>query len=118
MDANEGLPAGPTPSLCGDSLQGLQGRPGSLPEPAWKDLGSHAGDLHREPRVETSYPARSSAALNWSEVTWLLRSGHTTRPDRSGVTVTPAISTRHQRATSRSSSEYTRNWSGAVAPTT
>ena len=33
---NEGLPAGPTPSLCGDSLQGLQGRPESLPEPARK----------------------------------------------------------------------------------
>ena len=30
----------------------------------------------------------------------------------------PGVSTRRQQATSRSSSEYKRNWSGAVAPTT
>ncbi len=52
-------------------LQGLQGRPESLPEPAWTDLGSHAGTLHREPPVENSY---------WSEVMWVPCSG-TTRPD-------------------------------------
>ena len=38
-----------------------------------RDLGPHAGDLHREPRVETSYPGShlGEGALNWSEVTWL-----------------------------------------------
>ena len=45
--------ASPTPSLCGDSLQGLQGRLESLPQPARK--GPHAGALHREPRIETCY---------------------------------------------------------------
>ncbi len=89
----EGLPAGPTPSLCGDSLQRLQGRPESLPDPAWTDLDSHAGDLHRERPVETSY---------WSEVTWVPCSGPT-RPliRRYGDS---GVSTRRQRATSRSSS--------------
>ena len=37
--------AGLTPGIVGASGTGA----------AWTDLGSHAGDLHREPPVETSY---------------------------------------------------------------
>ena len=108
MDATEGLPAGPTPSLCGDSLQGLQGRPESLPEPAWTELGSHAGDLHRESPVETSLLVGGDvgAVLGYDASRLIRRYGNS------------GLSTRRQRATSRSSSEYKRNWSEAVTSTT
>ena len=59
------------PPLCGDSLQRLQGRPESLREPARKRLGfERRRDVHREPRVETSYLGShlGEAALNRSQV--------------------------------------------------
>lgn len=57
MDATEGLPAGPTPSLCGDSLQRPQARPESIDKGLNELVQHHVVELvkgHGEKNVDSA----------------------------------------------------------------
>ena len=119
MDANERFARWPRPPPCvatsyKDSRSGrnlYRNRLGRI------SVRTHAGDLHREPRVETSYLGSHFGAAGLELVRGDVGAvlGYDARSRRHGDS---GASTRRQQATSRSSSEYKRNWSGAVAPTT
>ena len=111
-------PARPPPCVATPYKDSRRGRNVYRSRPGGTSVRT-PGDLHREPRVETgclgSHLGEAGRELVGCDVGAVL--GYdTSRPiGRHGDF---DFSTRHQRAMSRSSSEYTRNWSGAAAPTT
>ena len=118
MDATEGFPpARPPPCVATPSKDSRGSRNLYRNRPGRISVRTPATPIEsRLSRPAISARALARPALNWPEVTWV-PSG-TTRPDLIRRHGDSGVSTRRQRAMSRSSSEYTRNWSGAVAPTT